>query len=334
MDLPIAAARALAAAAMAAVGHTPEEADIIADHLIDCDLRGLPFGGVARALSVVERIRKTPGSRRPITVVRETAASASIDGGDQVGYLVGRRATDLAIEKARATGLAAVGAFNTWYTGMFTYYLERLARAGLVGMAAGNAPQMVAPHGGSQPRFGTNPIGFSFPSADVPVIWDVGTSAIMHSDVMLRLRLGEKLPEGAAFDAAGLPTRDPQAALGGAFGVWGGHKGSGLAMVVHLLGMMCGAAANPDGLRDCGLFLFAVDPGLLHPAGGFEHLVSDYVDSVRSSRPLDPDKPLRAPFERSFAERQARIARGTVPVPDPIHDALAHLAAATTEMVG
>lgn len=327
MELAIDAARALAIAALQAVGHTWEEADIIADHLVDCDLRGLPYGGIARALSVAERIRKMSLPRRPIAIVKQTAASASIDGGDHVGYLVGHRATDLAIEKARASGLAAVGAFNTYYTGMFAYYLERVAKAGFVGMAAGNAPQMVAPHGGSEPKFGTNPIAFGFPSAGIPVIWDVGTSAVMHSDVMLRLRLGQLLPEGTAFDAAGLPTRDPAAALDGAFGVWGGHKGSGLALSVHLLGILCGAAANPAGLRDCGFFLFVVDPHALNPFGDFEHQVSDYVDSIRNSRSVDAGQTLRIPFERSHAERQERLTRGTLDIPDPIHDALQRLAA-------
>ena len=327
MDLNIAAARALAANAMRAVGHTQGDANIIADHLMDCELRGLPFGGVARALSVAERIRRTAEPPRPVTVVQDTAATASIDGGDQVGYLVASRATDLAIEKARTAGLAAVGAHNTYYTGMFAYYLERVAKAGLVGMAAGSAPQMVAPHGGSEPRFGTNPIAFGFPSAGTPVIWDVGTSAVMHSDVMLRSRLGQLLPEGAAFDAAGLPTRDPTAALAGAFAVWGGHKGSGLALMVHLLGMMCGGAANPAGLRDSGFFLFVIDPRLMHPAADFEQAVSDYVETIRSSRAVDADQPLRIPFERSVAERQARIAQGTISIPDAIHDALARLAA-------
>jgi len=102
---------------------------------------------------------------------------------------------------------------------MFSYYLERVAKAGFVGMAAGNAPRMVAPHGGSEPRFGTNPIAFGFPSADTPVIWDVGTAAVMHFDVTLRMRFGQLLPEGAAFDAAGLPICDPATALGGAFNV-------------------------------------------------------------------------------------------------------------------
>lgn len=171
MILTVAQARSLAIDAMMAVGHTADEADIIADHLVDCELRGLSFGGLPRALSIVERIRQTTMPREPIRVVRETTVSATLHGGDQVGYLVGRRATDIAIEKARTTGIAVVGAFETWYTGMYSYYLERVTKAGFAGLVAGSAPPRVAPHGGTEGRFGTNPIAIGIPTTGVPVIW-------------------------------------------------------------------------------------------------------------------------------------------------------------------
>jgi LDH2 family malate/lactate/ureidoglycolate dehydrogenase len=322
MELSIGEARALVEASMRAAGHTHEEAEIIADHLIDCELRGLQFGGLPRAVSIIERIRETTTPRRPITLLRETPVSAVFDGGDQVGYLVGRRVTDLAIQKAKATGLAVVGANETWYTGMFSYYLEMVTQAGFAGMAAGSAPPRVAPFGGTEGRFGTNPIAFGFPSTTIPIIWDVGTSAVMSGEVILARRLGEQLPEGSAFNLDGQPTRDPDAALAGAFAVWGGHKGSGLAMVVQLLGMMCGAAAAPPIVRDCGFFLLVVDPGLLSSADEYKQRVAEYADSLRATRPLEPGKPVRVPFERSIRERSKRLAAGTIEVPDQVYSAL------------
>ena len=83
---------------------------------IDCELRGLGFGGLARALSVLERAETGPPPT-PIRTTHETPVSAALDGGDQVGYLVATRATEIAIAKARDHGLAVVGARNTWYTG-------------------------------------------------------------------------------------------------------------------------------------------------------------------------------------------------------------------------
>jgi LDH2 family malate/lactate/ureidoglycolate dehydrogenase len=328
MILSIPDARALVEACMVAVGHTRAEAEIITDHLIDCELRGVSYGGLPRALSVVERIRSTTTPRRPIALVHETPVSATLDGGDQAGYLVGRRATDIAVEKARATGIAVVGARQTWYSGMFSYYLEIITKAGFVGMVAGSGGRRVAPHGGTEGRFSTNPIAFGFPSKKGPVIWDIGTSAVMYGDVVLHQRLGKLLPEGLAFDPQGQPTRDPAAAANGAFAVWGGHKGSGLAMVVQLLGMMGGASGAPPKLADCGFFLLVIDPNLLTSAEDYQQRVAEFADSIRSTRPLDPDKPVRVPFDRSIAERARRQAENKIEVAEEIYKALVGVAGA------
>ncbi|MGK3203171.1 Ldh family oxidoreductase [Amycolatopsis sp. MEPSY49] len=324
--LPLSDAHGLVVAAMAKAGHTPDEAPVIADHLLDCELRGLTFGGLARALSIVERIRAAGEAPRPIRVTAETPVSATIDGGDQVGYLVGMRALDLAVAKARARGMAVVGARNTWYTGMFSYYLEKAAAAGLAGMIAGSGPAVVAPHGGTEGRFGTNPIAFGFPATPVPVIWDIGTSAVMHGEVVLKARLGEQLEAGQAYDATGAPTLDPAAALGGAFGVWGGHKGSGLAMVVQLLGMMSGAAAAPPGISDCGFFVLLIDPGALTDADDYHRHVSEYAASIRATRPVAGSSAVRVPFDRSVACREEALRRGTIEVPDTVVAALRKIA--------
>ena len=327
MILSIQDARSLVEACMVATRHTQAEAEIIADHLIDCELRGLSFGGLPRALSITDRIRDTTTPRRPITVLQESPVSASLDGGDNVGYLVGRRATEIAIEKARQTGLAVVGASKTWYTGMFSYYLERVTKAGFAGMIAGSGGQKVAPHGGTEGRFSTNPIAFGFPSATTPVIWDIGTAGVMLGEVMLAQRLGKLLPEGLAFGPDGKSTRDPAAALQGAFSVWGGHKGSGLAMVVQLLGMMAGQATSPKLLADCGFFIIVVNPALLTSAEDFQQRVSDYADSLRATRPLDPARPVRVPFDRSIAERTKRTAANEIDVADLVYDGLRRVAA-------
>lgn len=325
--LKVAEAHALVADCMVALDHSRDEARLIADHLIDCELRGLNFGGLPRALSVIERIRRTTAQRQPIRVLRETPVSASLDGGDQVGYLVAHRAATIAIEKARLSGIGIVGAVNSWYTGMFSTYMEMAAKAGFVAMAAGSSAHYVAPFGGSEGRFGTNPIAFGFPSDGDPVIWDVGTSAVMIGEVVLAGRLGELLPEGIAFDAAGRPTRDPAAALEGALAVWGGHKGSGLALVVQLLGMMCGASSDPPKTGGVGFLIVAIDPGLLTDPQDFRARVSAYADQVRATRPLDPERPVRMPFDRSAKERKARLAADEIAVTEAVYEALRAVAA-------
>src|SRR5215469_4655514 len=124
MQLAIRDAHTLAVRAMIALGHDPADAELIADHLIDCELRGAHYGGLARAISIAERMTREPKRRRPIRILHETPVSARLDGGNHIGYVVAHRATTLAIEKAARAGIAVVGASDTWYTGMLSYYAE------------------------------------------------------------------------------------------------------------------------------------------------------------------------------------------------------------------
>jgi LDH2 family malate/lactate/ureidoglycolate dehydrogenase len=235
---------------------------------------------------------------------------------------VAQVATDLAIAKAKAAGVAIVGAHNTWYTGMFTYYLEQVAGAGFVGIAAGSGAHIVAPHGSSEARFATNPIAAGFPTEGQPIIWDIGTSQTMLAEVLFADRQGHQLPEGRLFDAEGRPSTTPMDVLGGALTVWGGHKGSGLALVVQMLGALAGASYAPDGLQDCGFLLVTIDPDLLTDGDDFRRRTTHYADSVRAARPLDPSVPVRMPFDRSTAERERRHAHGTIEIDDHVYESL------------
>jgi len=327
MRVELAEARGLAERALGALGYGGEEAAVIADHLMDCELRGLEYSGLARILSVGDRLRATGFAPEPMAITRESPVSAQLDGGDQVGYLVAERATRIAIEKARASGLAIVGANRTWYTGMLSYYAERIVAEGMVAFIASNASPWVAPYGGSEAMFGTNPICFAFPGGEVPVVWDIGVSEIIHAQAVIADRTGRPLPEGVAYDADGAPTTDPVAALGGAFVNWGGHRGYGLGVAVQLLGVLAGAPALPPHLKDFGFLVLAVRPDLFGDPEAFRASVAGYADALRASRPLDAERPVRVPFERSAAVRAERVDRGWIEVDDVVFAAVTELAA-------
>jgi delta1-piperideine-2-carboxylate reductase len=311
---------------MVALGHDSAGADLIADHLIDCELRGLQYGGLARAISIAERLERTGYRRRPIGIVHETPVSARLDGGDHIGYIVAHSATTLAMDKAEAAGIAVVGASDTWYTGMLSYYAEMAAARGLVSVIASNASPWVAPFGATEGRLGTNPICFGFPSSEDAVIFDIGTSAIIHAEVTLAGRLGDDLPENVAYDRDGLPTRDPASALAGAFAAWGGHKGSGLGIVVQLLGILAGSPAIPPELAGFGFLIVAIRPDLMGPAETFRGNVSAFANAVRSARPLEAGgAPVRMPFDRSRRERQRRLAENAIEIPDVLFAQLARI---------
>jgi len=332
MQLDVSTARELMHSALGATGYAAEEAKAIADHLIDCELRGLGYAGLARAVAIIQHDRRCGLQRRPITIVRETPVSARIDGGDDLGYLVANRATEIAIAKCASSGIAVVGASRTHFTGMYSYYLEKVAARGFVGMIAGSGPSMVAPYGATEPRFSTNPIAFGFPSADgVPVIWDISTSSTTHAEVLLAKRLGHSLPEGIGYDREGRATTEPGAVLeDGALSVWGGHRGSGLALSVQLLAMMAGQTnvfgrgAEP---ADFGYLIIVIDPALLGPPQDFAHAVKEYCGSVREARPLDPAKPVRVPFDRSAEIRRQTLKEDRIEVADLVVKTLREMAA-------
>ena len=326
MQLTIEDATHLVEQALMHAGQSEAHARIAADHIIDCELRGVSYGGLARVVSIAERLDRTGPAPCAPSVEHETPVSARIDGHDNLGYVVGHQATVLAIEKAQAAGVAIVGANNTWYTGMLSYFAEMAAAQGLVSLIASNATPWVAPAGASQGRFGTNPFCAGFPSMGDPIIWDIGTSSVMHAEVILAKRMGVRLDEGLAFDADGAPTREPDAALAGSFAAWGGHKGSGLGHVVQLLGVLAGSPILPPDLAQFGFFIMAMRPDLMMPLAEYRQKVSEYAEAVRTARPANAEIPVRMPFDRSAAARRARLADGVIKVTDLVHARVLELA--------
>ena len=307
---------------MVRAGLAAEDARVVADHLIDCELRGVSYGGLSRALTVLERLAKPVEPAVPVQITQRSSISALVDGGNQVGYVVAFRATELAIEKAQAHGLGLVGVYNTWLSGMLCHYMEQITRAGLVGMAFASCAWSVAPLGSSERRFGTNPLAFGFPTGGDPIIFDGGVSSTMGSEAVMHKRLGKPLPEGRGYDLDGRPSTDPAKVLEGAFSVWGGAKGSGLGMVVQLLGFLCNGEVVPPAHKDQCQLILALKPDLLVDRSEFEKKAADYAARVRNARPLPGGKAPRLPFERSLEARRSALARGTLEVPEELHAAL------------
>jgi delta1-piperideine-2-carboxylate reductase len=326
MRLTIDDAERLASQSLLSLGYPDEQIAAIVPHLMDCELRGLGFSGLARVLSIAERLDGAAPSTAEIIATRETPVSAQLAGADVIGYVVGQRSTDLAIAKANSAGIGIVGADDTWYTGMLSYFAEQITASGFVAVIASNATPWVAPFGGTEARFGTNPFCLGFPGEQSPLIWDIGISEIIHAQVVLADRQGDSLPEGVAYDAAGLATTDPIAALSGAFVAWGGHKGSGLGVGVQLLGALAGSAIQPAPLSGFGFLVLVIDPELFGPRDEYRAKVAEYQRLLRDTRPADPARPVRAPFDRSIADRARRRAEGTIDVPDAVVAAVTALA--------
>ena len=208
IHLSVADARELAEGALRGVGYDDKEARIIADHVIDAALCGYEYSGLPKILNLPESEHfKRP--RRPIKVLRETEISLALDGGNNVGMLALFHAAEATIRKAAAHGMALVSMGDAWMSGRSAYYVEMIARAGLVAIHTAASSQLVAPPGGAKAVLGTNPIAIAIPSSRGPTVLDMGTSAFMMTEVMLRERLGEPLPDGVAIGPGGEADPEP-----------------------------------------------------------------------------------------------------------------------------
>lgn len=322
VHLSVAEARVLSERAMRGMGYDAEEARILADHVLDAALCGYEYSGLPKLLNVADYPRfKLP--RNPMRVVKETSVSVLFDGGNQSGMLGMYYATRAVIERAQAHGLALVAVSNLWMSGRSAYYVEMVARAGLIGIHTVAAPPMVAPLGGARPALGTNPIAFGFPTEGDPLVIDLGTSAFMGTDLQFRQRLGIPLPEGVAIDAHGHPTTDAGAARRGAILPFGGHKGYALGLAMHALGVLASGVA--DDHERSGYLFIAFKPDLFVPLKDYRSELSAEIAALKATPRQDGVDEIRIPGERAYRER-ARLMREGIEIDRRIQDALIKLA--------
>jgi LDH2 family malate/lactate/ureidoglycolate dehydrogenase len=315
-------ARTLGERALRGIGYDAEEAHIIADHVIDAALCGYEYSGLAKILNIPEHPRFAQ-PRRPMTILHETEVSALYDGGNNNGMVAMYHAARAAIAKAAAHGIAIIGVTDSWMSGRSAYFVEMIARADLVAIHTASSGGAVAPHGGSRPVLGTNPIAFALPGDDGPVVLDMGTSAFMGTDLALRVRLGTPLPEGVAIDRDGNPTRDAKEARDGALLPFGGHKGFGLGLIVQAFGLLGGAAAVAD--NDDGYVFIAFRPDLLVPLADLKRELAALIARVKAVPPLPGFTEIRIPGEQS-AKNRVRLAREGLEIDSLVYDRLNALA--------
>jgi LDH2 family malate/lactate/ureidoglycolate dehydrogenase len=322
VNLSVADARDLAEGALRGVGYDNTEARIIADHVVDAALCGYEYSGLAKILNIPESEHfKLP--RRPMKVLRETDVSVAFDGGNNVGMLSLFYAAEAAIKKAAAHGISLVSVTDAWMSGRSAYYVEMIANAGLVAIHTAASSRLVAPPGGIKAMLGTNPIAIAVPSSHEPIVLDIGTSAYMMTEVMLRERLGELLPEGVAIGPGGEPTRDPALARRGALLPFGGYKGFGLALMIQALGLL---GSVPEQESDSGYLFIAFRPDLLGNADVFNRLVTQLIEGIKATPRQPGIDDIRIPSERAFRWRERALREG-VSIDQPVFDALVALRA-------
>jgi LDH2 family malate/lactate/ureidoglycolate dehydrogenase len=317
--LSVAAARDLAEGALRGIGYDENEARIVADHVIDAALCGYEYSGLAKILNIPDAAHfRRP--RRPMKVLRESDVSLAFDGGNNVGMLSLYYAAEATIRKAAAHGMAVVSVTDSWMSGRSAYFVEMIANAGLVAIHTAASGPMVAPPGGARAVLGTNPVAIAIPSSREPIVLDIGTSAYMMTELMLRERLGELLPEGVAIGPGGEPTRDPTQARRGALLPFGGYKGFGIALMIQALGLLGGAEHDDDP----GYLFIAFRPDLLGPEDVFKRRVSGLIGTIKSTPRQAGVEDIRIPSERAFRTRE-RLRHEGLTIDRLVFDALDEL---------
>lgn len=242
-------------------GLPEEQARILADTLIDADLKGIDTHGVLRLPVYVKRMESgVINVKEAIPAVREKGAIQHLDVRNGLGQVACVRGMGLAIAKAEQFGLGACGVFNSNHCGVLGYYTELAAEKRMIGLSTSNVFPLMAPVGGKEKVVGNNPLAVSVPRAQgPPITYDLATSTVSYGKVLTFLRRGEKIPLDWALDDKGLPTDNPEEVISkrGSMTPFAGHKGYGLAFILEILaGVLTGAGFGRQlhSLYDVGQF--------------------------------------------------------------------------------
>jgi ureidoglycolate dehydrogenase (NAD+) len=323
---------ALTSAILVSAGVPEGDARIVADSLVDADLRGIHSHGVSRLGIYVERLRM--GGNRPAgepELVSEAPSLALLDAKDLLAQVASARAVELAAQKATVTGCAAVGVRGASHFGAAGYWARLLAEQGMLGLSTTNTTPVMAAWGGSTTAIGSNPLAMAFPSSGLaPVVVDMASSETTWGALLRAEATGESIPETWALGPDGRPTTSAvEAVAAGRLLPFGRHKGYALAVGVELLsGALVGANClaqiahlymEPEKPMRAGLFFLAVDPGAVlgQNGQGFAEKVHQVQRALNALPPREPGGRVLWPGQLE-AERAARAHEEGVPLPPTI----------------
>jgi len=306
------------------LGVTSGDAEIAAKVLVAADLRGVDTHGVIRFSPQAWYVKwLTEGSmtaRPNIRVISESSSTALIDGDRGMGMVIGHRAMEIAIRKAKESGIGMVGVRNSRHYGMSAYYAMLALPHDMIGIAMTNASRQVVPTFGREARFGTNPMCYAVPAdQELPFVLDMATTTAAAGKLELAARQGKSIPAGWALNEQAEATLDPRMAqkarrllpLGGSR-EGGSHKGYGLAILVEILcgvltGTMTALNANQD---PRGHFFGAIRVDTFRPLAEFKRDMDRLIRELKSTPPIEGQERVYVAGEIEFETAEERAERG------------------------
>lgn len=320
------------------------DAKLAAGVLAMSDIRGVDSHGVARLRTYIDMLslgRINPKAN--VKIIRQLAATATIDGDNGLGLVVGPKANDICLEKADQVGSAVVSVSNTNHYGIAAYYVIKALERGLIGWTMTNTAKLVAPLWGAERMLGTNPLAIAFPChAEPPVVIDLATSATAYGKIEIAKRKNAEIPAGWAIDKDGhMANRPEQMIEGGALlplgstRELGGHKGFGLGAMVDILsGVLSGANWGPYAppfAKHQEIPNRSVGKGIGHCFGAmridgfidpdeFKRQMDDWVRTMRATKPAPGTPGVVIPGSPEWAIQHERAKTGIPLLPAVVKD--------------
>jgi LDH2 family malate/lactate/ureidoglycolate dehydrogenase len=322
LAIPLERGAALAQECFEGLGIRAEDAQVVAEVLLDANLHGVPSHGFQRVPIYMQRVhaglaRGTEG----LSAVAEAGALCRIDADYALGPAAAVKALERALGLARQLGVGVVAVGRSTHFGAAGYYARRAAKEGFVSITITNATARMAPYGASEAFLGTNPLAIGIPLAGrAPFVLDIASSVAAQGTITRAKEMGTEIPLGLALDAQGAPTSDPVAALAGSLLPMAGTKGSGLALAIALLVVLLGEADcddemaslynDSDRLQNTGHVFIAIEPSRLRtdPAR-----ISGMIDRLLALRSANAVSAIAYPGARS-ARLAAERRRNGVPL--------------------
>lgn len=301
--------KSLIKAKMMKAGLPDDQAEAMADHLAYADSRGVHSHGAVRVEYYAERAAKGGSNPKPNITFKKTGPSSGIlDGDNAVGHFVALRGLEETINLAKESGIAVVGMKRLGHCGTLSYFIRKATEQGYIALSMCQSDPMVVLYGGTEPYFGTNPIGFGAPrKKGSPIIFDMATTVGAWGKILDARAKGKEIPDSWAVDSNGNKTKDPNAVAG--LVPIAGAKGSGLMMMVDIL---CGSLlGQPFGKhvtsmyddlssgRELGQLQIIIDPDKFIGREAFMDNLDKMVDELHQMRPATGFDAVMYPGERS-----------------------------------
>lgn len=313
--------RAFTVALLGKAGMWEADAGMVADNLIDADLRGVTTHGLTRIPLYFQKFEAglCDPQGRP-EVIRDFGATGLIHAHHCMGQVSSTLAMEMAIEKAEKFGVGYVGVRDGCHYGTAGYYAMMAERKGMIGLSITNSGAFVVPYGGAEKRLGTNPVAVAIPSKrHDPVLLDMATCRVARGKLIVAMKKGVPVPDDWALDSDGNPTTDAARGFAGML-LPLSYKGYGMALVIDLLaGVLNGSGYGThvdleNDLPQVGSNFMAINTRVFCDPDEFAENVDRLIEETKDVRLAAGADRVYMPGEIEFDAERANRALGGVPL--------------------